>query len=144
MQEAVTTLWLFGNHTVTAAVVLGLFWAATARPSRIRKPAAFRWSALLVGLAFVTNVLIPLTVIVSTPEDHRGRSQGPRDVLYFLVIPPVLVMFAIYLGVESVMERAKPTKAEPYSGPRKLDRRLSYTGGPRKGKRWQASVRVTR
>jgi integrase len=31
-----------------------------------------------------------------------------------------------------------------YSGPRKLDRRLSYTGSPGKGNRWRASGRVTR
>ena len=38
MREAMTTLWLFGSHAVTAAVVLGLFWAATARPNRIHNP----------------------------------------------------------------------------------------------------------
>src|SRR5262249_11323601 len=30
-----------------------------------------------------------------------------------------------------------------YSGPRKLDHRLSYTGGPEEGKQWRASGRVT-
>jgi hypothetical protein len=31
-----------------------------------------------------------------------------------------------------------------YSGPRKLDRRLSYSGGPGKGNRWRARGRATR
>src|SRR5512133_1586231 len=31
-----------------------------------------------------------------------------------------------------------------YSGPRKLDHRLSYSGGSAKGERWQASGRSTR
>ena len=31
-----------------------------------------------------------------------------------------------------------------YSGPRKLDHRLSYSGGPGKGERWQASGSSTR
>ena len=106
MREAMTTLWLFGSHAVTAAVVLGLFWAATARPNRIHKPAAFRLSALLAGASFVANVVIPLALIIHTPEDeNRGRPQGPRAVLYLLAIPPVLVMLAIYLGIVSVMER---------------------------------------
>src|SRR5437899_8130175 len=104
MREAVTTLFLFGNHAVTAAVVLGLFWAAAARPSRIRKPAAFRFAALLAGASFVANVVIPLALIIHIPEDDRGRSQGPRAVLYFLAVPPVLVMLAIYLGVVAVIE----------------------------------------
>ena len=33
-------------------------------------------------------------------------------------------------------------RLEQYSGPRKLDHRLSYSGGPGKGERWQASGRV--
>ena len=110
MREAMTTLWLFGNHAVTAAVVLGLFWAATTRPNRIRKPGAFRLSALLAGASFVANVVIPLALIIHTPEDDRGRSQGPRAVLYVLAIPPVLVMLAIYLGVVSVMEGRESPK----------------------------------
>lgn len=117
MREAMTTLWLFGNHAVTAAVVLGLFWAAAARPSRIRKPVAFHLSAILTGLSFVANLVVPLALIVNTPEDDRGRSQGPRSVLYFLAIPPVLVMFAIYLGVVSVMARRDGQEAEPGAAP---------------------------
>jgi ATP-dependent DNA helicase RecG len=35
-------------------------------------------------------------------------------------------------------------KVAGYSGPRKLDHRVSYTGGPGKGKRWQASGSTTR
>jgi len=108
MRDAMTTLWLFGNHAVTAAVVLGLFWAAASRPSRIRRPNTFRLSALLIGASFVANVAIPLVLIVNTPEDDRGRAQGPRALLYLLVIPPALVMLAIYLGIVSVMEHHRP------------------------------------
>ena len=106
MNNAITTLFFFGNHAVTAATVLGLFWAATSRPSRIRKPVTFRLAALLTGMSFVANVVIPLALIIHSPEDdNRGRSQGPRPVLYFLAIPPLLIMLAIYLGIVSVMER---------------------------------------
>lgn len=117
MRDVTTTLFLFGNHAVTAAVVLGLFWAATARPSRIRKPALFRLSALLTGLSFVANVVVPLAVLVHAAEDDRGRSAGPRPVLYVLALPPVLVMLAIYLGVVSVMDGREQPQAEPAAAP---------------------------
>jgi len=104
MQQAMTTLWLLGNHAVTAAVVLGLFWAAAARPSRIRMPTTFRLAALLAGVSFVANLVIPLILIITIPEDDRGRSQGPRLALLFTAIPPVLLMVSIYLGVVSIME----------------------------------------
>jgi hypothetical protein len=48
--------------------------------------------------------MIPLILLITTPEDDRGRSQAARSTLLFLVIPPMLVMLAIYLGVVSIME----------------------------------------
>src|SRR4051794_28961923 len=39
--------------------------------------------------------------------------------------------------------KSRHRDAVGYSGPRKLDQRLSYTGGPAKGVRWQASGRST-
>ena len=78
MREAMTTLWLLGNHAVVAAVVLGLFWAAATHPNRIRNPAAFRLSAFLAGASLVANVVAPLALIVHTFEDDRGRFAGGR------------------------------------------------------------------
>jgi hypothetical protein len=48
--------------------------------------------------------VIPLILIITIPEDDRGRSQGPRLALLFTAIPPVLLMLSIYLGVVSIME----------------------------------------
>lgn len=107
-----TNLWLFGSHAVTAATVLGLFWAATARPSRVRKPTAFRLSALLTGASFVANVAIPI-ILVSIPRDDRGGSHEPWAALYLFTIPPLLIMVAIYLGIDSVMERRDDTETQP-------------------------------
>jgi hypothetical protein len=106
MNSVFTTLWLFGGQAVAAATVLGLFWAAAARPSRIHKPAAFRLSALLVGASFVANVVIPVGLLLYSDVDDRR--DKPRPTAFLLAVPPAILMLAIYIGVDSILERPRP------------------------------------
>ena len=112
VRDMIFSSWLYGNHAVTAAV-LGLFWAALSRPNRVHWRAAFRLSALLVGASVVANVVVTLLLIFCVPEDDGRGRQHPSDWLFLLVVPPVILMLAIYLGVASVMEGRARRDASP-------------------------------
>lgn len=109
--------WLIGGNAVPAAGAVGLFWAAIARPSPVRRPTMFRVSALVLGLSTVANVLVPITLLVVIPDDGRARNPTQSALLYLLAVPPLLTMAAIYLGLVAVMDdRARPADLPAVSG----------------------------
>jgi hypothetical protein len=99
-----------GRGWIESALLVCLFWAALARPERIRSLLEFRLAALLLGVAIVAPVLIQVWLIGQRPP-LVGRSpagaQGPDTAMYALVVPPVLTMLAVLLGVDSVMPRSR-------------------------------------
>lgn len=115
-----------GRGWIEAALLVCLFWAALARPERIRSVLEFRLATLLLGIAIVAPVLIQIFVIAQrTPMGGRSPAgtQETETAMYASVVPPVITMLAVILGIDSVMPRsrqrewgkgdAQAVKAEP-------------------------------
>jgi hypothetical protein len=93
---------------IAAALVIGLFWAALAHPERIRSPIEFRLSALCLAVSVVGNVLTPLAILFLLPDDGRAnRRERLGEWMYLGAVPPVLMMLAVLLGLDSVMAKRK-------------------------------------
>jgi hypothetical protein len=114
--EWIGIVWFVGQGPITAALIIGLFWAALARPDRIRNPTEFRLSALCLGTSVVASVIVPLAVLIYSSGDGRSdRRERFSDLLYLCAIPPSLTMFAILLGIDSVTARrsARTSSSNP-------------------------------
>lgn len=104
--EWFTLSWYYLQGPIAAALIIGLFWAALAHPERIRRPIEFRLSALCLALSVVGNVLLPLAILFFLPDDGRGnRRERLGEWMYLGAISPVLMMLAVYLGLDSVMAK---------------------------------------
>jgi hypothetical protein len=99
---------------IAAALVVGLFWAALAHPERIRSPIEFRLSALCLGLSVIANLLAPLVALFLLPDDGRAnRRERIGEWMYLSAIPPVLLVLALFLGLDSVTAKRPRSDARP-------------------------------
>lgn len=96
-----------GRGFVEGALVLGLFWAALGHPERIARPMEFRLSALCLGVALAATPLIRLVYFAQQPAGGNRHVGGDETKWFFYTAagPPLLLMLAIFLGVDSVLPR---------------------------------------
>jgi hypothetical protein len=112
VMEWLTLMWYYVQGPVAAALIIGLFWAALAHPERIRSPIEFRLSALCLAASVVATVLIPLALLFLLPRDNSRSNRGSLGEWQLLcAIPPVLMMLAVLLGIDSVMAKRTPPDA---------------------------------
>jgi len=96
-----------GRGWVEGALLLGLFWAALGHPDRIRRPLELRLSALLMGVGMAASPILQLVFLANRPASSNRQigSDGTEWFLYASAAPPILLMLAIVLAVDSVMPR---------------------------------------
>lgn len=109
--EFLTLVWFFGYGPLAAALVIGLFWAALAHPERIRSTLKLRLSALFLGGAVVAGIVIPL-ILLALRIDRSDRSSF-GEWIYLCAFPPVLLVVAIYLGIDAVLPARKSEPVPP-------------------------------
>jgi hypothetical protein len=111
-----------GNRAyIEAALLVCFFWAALARPERIRSLTEFRLAYVFLGLSIITPTLLQLFVIgkdAGNPGIGNMKPRGfgmdpePSTTMYLMGIPPLFTTLAVILGIDSVMPTAKSRKAE--------------------------------
>ncbi|MBN9519407.1 hypothetical protein J0H58_12935 [bacterium] len=102
-----------GRGWVEGALLLGLFWAALGHPERIRRPLEFRLAVLCLGVALAAAPLVRLTFLLRHPTTSF-RQLGSDGTQWFPIaaaVPPLLLMLAIFLGVDSVLPRRGKAEA---------------------------------
>jgi hypothetical protein len=96
-----------GHGFAEGTLVLGLFWAALGHPERIRRPLEFRLAVLCLAAAIAATPVIRLAFLAQIPAGRTDQLGGTALVWFVFssAVPPVLTMFALLLGVDSVLPR---------------------------------------
>ena len=110
-----------GLGWIEAALLVCLFWAALVHPDRVRSWLEFRVASWLLAAAIVAPVIVQLAFTMLGGAGPVGPTFGPRGgiprgagrdlsvemMMYGVAIPPLLLMLAVILAVDSVISRSK-------------------------------------
>jgi len=97
---------VWGCGWIEATLLVCLFWAALARPERIRSPFKFRLAGMLLATAIGAHAVIQIIVFgYWMPRIIRGANH--HDDLPFMLVastfPSIISMLAVFLGIGSVL-----------------------------------------
>lgn len=90
---------------IAPVLIICLFWAALAKPERIRSVVEFRIAGLLLGLSIVLPFALNILLYSDSNSYMSGFSNSSAPRSYLSLAPVVLLMLALVFGLDSVTPR---------------------------------------